>query len=48
VVVYVSGEPEAGREWQRFLMSLWVYFVHGLLLGLFPTWLVSFFGKKYQ
>ena len=40
VVVYLAGEPE------RSPMSLWVYFVHGLLLGLLLAWLGSLFGKQ--
>jgi hypothetical protein len=46
VVVYVAGKPEAEWKRKKLLMSLWVYFVHGLLLGLFLTWLFSWFGKK--
>ena len=40
VVVHLAGEPE------RSPMSLWVYFVHGLLLGLLLAWLGSLFGKQ--
>ena len=40
VVVYLAGEPE------RSPMSLWVYFVHGLLLGLLLAWLASLIAVK--
>ena len=40
MLVYLAVEPE------KFPMSLWVYFVHGLLLGLFLAWFASLFGKK--
>ena len=42
VVVYLAVEPE------KIPMSLWVYFVHGLLLGLFLAWFASLFGKKQR
>ena len=40
MLVYLAVEPE------KFPMSLWVYFVHGLLLGLFLASFASLFGKK--
>jgi hypothetical protein len=40
MVVYLAVEPE------KFPMSLWVYFLHGLILGLLLSWFASLFAKK--